>query len=129
VRKTAKPLVQAALFSLILVSACMSQSPPGGGGTTAPEGRPGEVEPPSSPAKEDLARWQKRRDVLLDTTPAGAGIATNLENYPVPIRLDKINFDFAQAKPDGSDLRFAKADGPLLAHEIELWDSISRNRT
>jgi hypothetical protein len=73
---------------------------------------------------EDLKQWSKHRDVKLDTTAAGAGITTNLARYPVPVRLDKTTFDFSQAKPDGSDLRFTKADGTtVLPHEIELWDA------
>ena len=38
------------------------------------------------------------REVKLNTTATGAGIMTTLENYPVPVRLTKDNFDFSQAK-------------------------------
>ena len=51
------------------------------------------------------------REVKLDTTAAGAGIMTDLDNYPVPVQLNKDNFDFSQARPDGADIRFTTADG------------------
>jgi hypothetical protein len=46
--------------------------------------------------------------------------------YPGPVQLNKDNFDFASAKPDGADLRFATADGTLLPHEIEWWDAAAQ---
>ena len=39
--------------------------------------------------------------------------------------LDAQNFDFTQAKSDGSDLRFSKTSSkgePILPHAIEYWD-------
>jgi Concanavalin A-like lectin/glucanases superfamily/Domain of unknown function (DUF2341) len=76
-----------------------------------------------SSAPMSLTSWKKRREVKLNTTTAGAGIMTTLMGYPVPVQLNKDNFDFASAKPDGADLRFATADGTLLPHEIEWWDA------
>jgi Domain of unknown function (DUF2341)/Concanavalin A-like lectin/glucanases superfamily len=67
-----------------------------------------------------------QREVKLDTSPAGAGIGTDLVNYPVPVQLNKDNFDFGQAKADGSDIRFTKADGSPLPYEIELWDAVNK---
>ena len=74
------------------------------------------------PTPMALTAWKMHRAVKLNTTATGAGIMTTLANYPVPVQLTKDNFDFSQAKDDGSDVRFAKADGTLLPHEIELWD-------
>jgi hypothetical protein len=51
---------------------------------------------------------------------------TDLVNYPVPVQLNKDNFDFSQARDDGGDLRFATADGKLLPYEIELWTGPTR---
>lgn len=96
----------------------------GGAGTPGPDagastgGSGGVVDPSPMP----LTAWKMHRDVKLNTSATGAGIMTTLENYPVAVKLNKDNFDFSQAKDDGSDLRFAKADGTLLPHEIELWD-------
>ena len=45
-----------------------------------------------------------------------------LTNYQVPISLDSSNFNFSQAKADGSDLRFS-ARGKTLNYWIETWDS------
>jgi hypothetical protein len=51
---------------------------------------------------------------------------TNLENYPVPVKLTSDNFDFTEARADGADIRFARPDGTLLPHEIELWDKANQ---
>jgi hypothetical protein len=66
------------------------------------------------------------RDVKLNTTATGAGITSTLSRYPVPVQLNKDNFDFNQAKADGSDVHFTGADGSPLPHEIELWDKASQ---
>lgn len=47
---------------------------------------------------------------------------TNLMGYQVPINLDSSNFNFSQAKTDGSDLRFFSG-GRTLNYWIETWDS------
>jgi hypothetical protein len=94
------------------------ESAGGTGGTTA-DGSAGEV----SSMPMSLTSWRKRREIRLDTTAAGAGIMTTLMGYPVPVQLNRDSFDFAAAKPDGADLRFATADGTLLPHEIEWWDA------
>jgi hypothetical protein len=77
---------------------------------------------PRADAPAGSNTWAHQRDVILDTTPAGAGIATTLMNYPVPVKLDQATFDFSQARPDGADLRFTTRDGQPLPHEIEAWD-------
>jgi hypothetical protein len=46
-----------------------------------------------------------------------------VRNFPLLVRLDNGNFDFSQAATSGSDLRFARADGQILAHEIGGWNS------
>jgi hypothetical protein len=91
------------------------------GGGDAPAGDAG---PTTGPMP--LTSWKKRREVKLDTTAAGAGVMTTLMGYPVPVQLTKDNFDFASARQDGADLRFATADGTLLPHEIELWDAANQ---
>jgi hypothetical protein len=67
--------------------------------------------------------WICTKKFYFNTTDGGAGVSGNVYNFPVLIRLTKSNFDFSQAQPNGSDIRFAKADFTPLAYEIERWDS------
>jgi hypothetical protein len=74
-------------------------------------------------AADDLAAWRYLRVIKLDTTAAGANVKGDVRNFPVLVRLDASNFDFAQAKPDGSDLRFAASKGgTALPHSVEHWN-------
>lgn len=76
---------------------------------------------------DDFSKWRCYRALQLDTSPAGANVAGDVANFPVAIALSAANFDFKQAKPDGSDVRFAAdKDGPLLAHTVEHWDAVAR---
>jgi hypothetical protein len=64
---------------------------------------------------------------ILTTTngtalPAGASV----EGFPLLVRLNGDSFPFANALPDGADLRFTAADGTPLAHQIEAWDPASQ---
>jgi hypothetical protein len=71
------------------------------------------------------AKWNYTRRLYLNTTAAGAGVSQNVEEFPVVIRLTKNNFDFTQAKSDGSDIRFARSDTIRLPYEIERWDPVA----
>lgn len=75
---------------------------------------------------QDFSAWSKHKEIKLNTSASGANIATALAKYPVPILLTAANFDFEQAKADGSDLRFSMADGSPLAHELERWDKAGK---
>lgn len=68
-------------------------------------------------------KWQQRRKIQFDASAKGADIKDNLTDVPVLIRLHTGNFNFPNAKPDGSDLRFVGADdkSPLKYH-IEKFD-------
>ena len=68
--------------------------------------------------------WGHSGSFYVLTTPEGADLpATASEaDFPLLLRLDKANFDFSQAKPDGEDLRFSAAGKPL-AYQIEEWDA------
>ena len=70
-----------------------------------------------------LAQWSYSKIFRLNTTSAGAQISTAVYGFPVLIRLTKDNLNFSQARIDGSDIRFAKADNTLLPYEIERWDA------
>lgn len=77
---------------------------------------------------EDYAKWRCYRMLQLDTSATGAGVTGDVANFPVAVVLDGRNFAFDQAKPDGSDLRFAhEKDGTPLAHAIEHWDAEARS--
>ncbi len=68
--------------------------------------------------------WNFRKEIDFDLTPTGADIAGGPTDVPVLIRLSLGNFQyFADAKADGSDLRFIAADDKTpLAFHIERFD-------
>lgn len=70
--------------------------------------------------------WSYCQTIVLNTTATGAGIAGDVYDFPVLIRLNQNNFDFTLAKVDGSDLNFTKKDNSLLSFEIERWDPIGK---
>ncbi len=73
-----------------------------------------------------LAWWEAdyayRTRINLDA--AAAGITGEVARAPVLVRLHSGNFNFADAKADGSDLRFVAGDDrtPLKFH-IERWNA------
>lgn len=70
--------------------------------------------------------WSTRTKVVLDTTDKGLALPATVSEVVLPVRLHSGNFDFAVAKPDGSDLRVLGADDKTpLAFEIERFDSIN----
>ena len=58
-------------------------------------------------------------------TVAGHVGSEDLKHFPVLVRLSTaINgFDYADCGTDGAGLRFADADGNLLHHEIDTWNT------
>lgn len=82
----------------------------------------GLLAPPSAHAWWD-GKWQQRKKIQFDTSSKGADIKDELANVPVLVRLHTGNFNFPNAKPDGSDIRFVGADdkSPLKYH-IEKFD-------
>lgn len=69
--------------------------------------------------------WAIRKKITVDTTPAGGAIDEPIGPVSVLVRLHDGNFQFFEAKPDGSDLRFVAADDKtLLPYHIEKFDSI-----
>jgi biopolymer transport protein ExbB len=69
--------------------------------------------------------WAFRKEITFDLTPAGADIKGAASDVPILIRLSLGNFQyFADAKPDGSDLRFIASDDKTpLKYHIERFDS------
>ncbi len=69
----------------------------------------------------DASPWTRRFEV---TIPAGTA-ATNLVDEPVLVRVTSAALA-AVAQADGSDVRFAAADGATpLAHELESYDPLT----
>jgi hypothetical protein len=72
---------------------------------------------------EDFPAWAHHKDAFINTSPTGAGVDTMLTGFPLLIRLDAAVFPFAEARPNGEDLRFTNAAGAVLHHEIEYWNA------
>lgn len=68
--------------------------------------------------------WKHKQKTLIDTTAEGVELKQGASQLPIALRLHTGNFPFAEAKPDGSDLRVTAGDGktPLRFH-IEKYDS------
>jgi hypothetical protein len=69
--------------------------------------------------------WAHSRVITIDTTPAGANVTEDVMKYPVAVILDGTKIDFAQAQPNGADIRFFDPQGKQLPHHIEMWDRAS----
>ena len=60
----------------------------------------------------------------MTIAPASGQVTSTLTNFPVLVRLSSARqsgFNPADCGANGADLRFALADGTLLAHEIDTW--------
>ncbi len=76
---------------------------------------------------QPYAAWSKNRNIILNTSASGANVAGDVLDFPVLIRLGAAEDSiFAQAKSDGSDLRFSKSDDTPLKYQIELWDAAAK---
>jgi hypothetical protein len=72
------------------------------------------------------AGWRYSHRLYLNTTTSGADVVGDVVNFPVLVRLSAANFDFSQAKKDGSDISFTSHKNTFLPYEIERWDAIKR---
>lgn len=70
--------------------------------------------------------WLYSAQIPIDTSSTGADIASDVANFPLLVRLTPSNFDFSQAKSDGSDIRFEDRNGFPLSYEIDLYNSGSQ---
>ncbi|BAV98206.1 DUF2341 domain-containing protein [Lysobacter enzymogenes] len=70
-------------------------------------------------------KWNYRAKIDLNTTSAGAAMTEPGGRAQVLVRLHSGNFNFADAKEDGSDVRFIAADDrtPLKYH-FEKYDGL-----
>ncbi len=72
----------------------------------------------------DTTLFAKKSDI----TVSGYAGSTTLANFPVLVRLaanSPTGFDYNDCAADGSDLRFADANGDLIPHEIDTWNDAS----
>jgi biopolymer transport protein ExbB len=70
--------------------------------------------------------WTGRTKIVLDTSATGVEIKAPLANVPVLVRLDTARFEFARAKPGGTDIRFVASDDKTpLKYFIESYDDIN----
>jgi biopolymer transport protein ExbB len=68
--------------------------------------------------------WKHGKKLVFDTSATGVEIDQDVIVLPVLVRLHSGNFNFSEAKPDGSDLRFFAADNKTpLAYHIEKFDA------
>jgi hypothetical protein len=70
----------------------------------------------------EFAAWSDSCRVQLNTTSAGAGVASDQSGFPVLVRLTAADFTFSEARSDGADLRFGDSSGSALAFELERFD-------
>jgi biopolymer transport protein ExbB len=69
--------------------------------------------------------WSDRKKLTVDAGQTGAALSENLSGAVVLVRLSDGNFKFADAKPDGSDLRFVDGDDKTpLKFQIEKFDPL-----
>jgi biopolymer transport protein ExbB len=74
-----------------------------------------------NPAFKD---WSFRKSVTVDTSPSGVNVSGAVGRTVVLVRLHSGNFTFADALPNGADLRVSDSDNktPLPFH-IDRYDS------
>jgi hypothetical protein len=68
------------------------------------------------------AGYRFSRFVFLNTAAGGADVKGDVRGFPLLIRLNAGNFDFAAAADDGRDLRFQKPGGGMFPREIERFN-------
>ena len=69
--------------------------------------------------------WSSRKKITIDPAAAGVNLTDSTGPVPVLLRLYAGNFHFADAKSDGTDLRFvADDDKTPLPYHIEKFDSL-----
>ncbi len=71
--------------------------------------------------------WNFRKQLTVDTSPAGGDIAGTLTDVPVLVRLHAGNFGyFLDTQPKGEDLRFVAGDDKTpLKYRIESFDPVN----
>jgi len=71
--------------------------------------------------RENYFEWPHSQRIYVNTSATGANVAADVYNFPLLVRLNAGNFNFAQGR--SSDIRFEDAKGARLRYEVERWDS------
>lgn len=71
----------------------------------------------------DQSTWKHSQKIYINTSSTGADVGGTVTNFPLLLRLRSENFNFGNAKTDGSDVRFTNSKGTSLSYEIEQWDA------
>jgi hypothetical protein len=76
-------------------------------------------------ASAQFAGWRNSGSVFILTTPEGANLPAegSVTDFPALVRLESPFFNFAEASPNGDDIRFADESGAPLAYQIDEWDA------
>ena len=74
---------------------------------------------------QTFAAFAHSSSLFINTTANGANVSGSVTNFPLLLRFNPNNFNFAQAQSDGRDIRFATAAGAALSYEIEQWDAVN----
>lgn len=63
--------------------------------------------------------------MFILTTPEGADLpaSASVRDFPLLVRLNRDFFDFAEARPNGEEIRFSTPAGQKLAYQVEQWDA------
>ncbi len=79
--------------------------------------------PPAVAANKGL--WTHREAITVVNNST-----STLRDWPVAVRLSAVDFDFASAAPDGSDLRFTSANGhTVLPYWVQDYDPTTHSGT
>ncbi len=82
--------------------------------------RIGSVSEVSDPgqATESAVPSGYQRDITIDHNK----VDSDLQDFPILVKLDSTNFDFSKCQPDGDDIRFYDATGTELKYQRERHD-------
>jgi autotransporter-associated beta strand protein len=75
---------------------------------------------------QSYATWAHSGSLFIDTTANGANVSGSVTNFPLLLRFNANNFNFAEAQSDGRDIRFTTAAGAALSYQIDQWDSVNQ---
>jgi hypothetical protein len=70
-----------------------------------------------------FARWTHHLNLQFNTDANGLGLKQGLNNFTVPLRLRRPQFDFTASRNDGGDIRITNPDGEVIPFAMEQFDS------
>jgi hypothetical protein len=76
--------------------------------------------------QENYATWGKSKSIVINTSPTGYDLTSNLTNFPYLVRIDSTDSVFSQSLvSNGGDIRFAKGT-THLSYQIEEYDATAK---